>query len=123
MDWGIVAIILVAVGGAIGAVLRYAVGHFVDSSTFPYATLIVNVVGCTLLAFLMFSVGPAMDGRVRLLLFTGVFGAFTTFSTFSIETVNLFYDGFLAKALANVLANSGACLAGAFIGRYLALLI
>jgi len=124
MNWDVITIIaLVAAGGAIGAVLRYCVGHMVDSSQFPWGTLLVNLVGCTLLAFLFFSFGDQMSDTVRYFLFIGVFGAFTTMSTFTLDTVTLFYDGHILSALENVILNGGVCLLGAFLGRYAALLL
>jgi fluoride exporter len=113
----------VAVGGAIGAVLRYLLGHYVCSPTFPWGTFLVNIIGCTLLAFLTFSVSGQMSSNMKFFAFTGIFGAFTTMSTFTVETVSLFYDGEMLKSFENVMLNGGACLLGAFAGRYLALLI
>lgn len=111
----------VALGGAIGAVLRYAVYRTVDTE-FPWATFIVNIVGCTLASFLMFKYGAGMDDLARTLLFVGIFGAFTTMSTFSIDTVKLFIGEQYVDALINFFLNAVVCLAGAFIGRGLSLL-
>ncbi|MCB5280153.1 MAG: CrcB family protein [Candidatus Cloacimonetes bacterium] len=123
MDWDTaVIIILVAAGGAIGAVLRYSVGHLVDSSTFPWSTFVVNFIGCTLIALIFFAYGHAMPELVRYFLFIGIFGAFTTMSTFTLETVTLFSDGQLSTAFLNWFMNAGVCLFGAFAGRYIALL-
>lgn len=124
MNWELIsAIICVAIGGAIGAVLRYLVGHYLGSDSFPWGTFAVNIIGCTLLALLTFSISGQMSGSMKLFIFTGIFGAFTTMSTFTVETVSLFYDDQMVKALENILLNGGACLLGAFIGRYAALLI
>ncbi len=124
MNWYAVTVIaFVAVGGAIGAVLRYAAGHIIDSSQFPWSTFVVNLTGCLLLALIFFAFGDRMSGNAQFFLFTGVFGAFTTMSTFTLETVNLFFDGRMPAALGNILLNGGGCLLGAFAGRYLALLL
>jgi CrcB protein len=124
MDWGPFTIIMaVAAGGAIGAVLRYLVGHAVDNGEFPWGTFAVNFIGCTLLALLVFSLGDIMSNTMKFFVFTGIFGAFTTMSTFSLETVTLFYNGEMLKALENVLLNGGVCLLGAVVGRYVALMI
>lgn len=124
MNWDTATVILfVAAGGAIGAVLRYAAGHFIDSSHFPWSTFAVNMIGCALLTLIFFSAGDRMSGTFQYFLFTGIFGAFTTMSAFTLETVNLFYDGRMSAALGNILLNGGGCLAGAFAGRYLALLL
>ena len=111
----------VAAGGAIGAMLRYSVYRVVETG-FPWATFIVNITGCMLASYLMFSNGDLSTGTWRLFLFVGLFGAFTTMSTFSIETVGLLADGETLSATANIVLNSVVCVMGAAIGRHLALL-
>ncbi len=111
----------VALGGALGALSRFCVYRTVETG-FPWATFIVNIVGCCLASFLMFRYGIYADGPVKTMVFTGFFGAFTTMSTFSIDTVNLLCDEAWGKAGANILMNSVLCVAGAIGGRYLALL-
>ena len=95
---------LVALGGAFGAALRYAVSEFLTSDTFPYATLSVNLVGSFLLGIL--TVGLAQNlltSNMALLLGTGVLGAFTTMSTFSVETIQMFDQGDTASGMVYVL--------------------
>jgi fluoride exporter len=122
MNWDpLLPLLSVAIGGAIGATLRYAVYRTVDTQ-FPWATFIVNFVGCTLAAFLMFKYGTGMDNAVYTLLFVGIFGAFTTLSTFSIETVVLFAEGNYAWSIGNFLLNSFICVMGAFVGRAIAVM-
>ena len=116
------SILLVAVGGAIGAVLRFGAGQVIDSSQFPWATFAVNIIGSFFLAFLMFG-WTGIPSELRILLFTGLFGAFTTMSTFTVDTVTMLSDGRFMDALLNFLLNPCLCVAGAFAGRYLALLI
>ena len=111
----------VAAGGALGALARFSVYRTVETG-FPWATFIVNIVGCCLASFLMFRYGIYADGPVKTMVFTGFFGAFTTMSTFSIDTVNLLTDGAYWKAGANIVMNSVVCVGGAICGRYLALL-
>tara|TARA_B110001452_G_scaffold265525_1_gene270337 strand:+ start:1301 stop:1672 length:372 start_codon:yes stop_codon:yes gene_type:complete len=85
---------IVALGGAIGATLRYVVGEWVSVDSFPYATLSVNLIGSFLLGVL--AVGLAqniLSVNMALLLGTGVLGAFTTMSTFSVETIQMFDQG------------------------------
>ena len=85
---------IVALGGSLGATLRYAVSEWVSVDSFPYATLSVNLVGSFLLGVL--AVGLAqnlLSANMALLLGTGVLGAFTTMSTFSVETVQMFEQG------------------------------
>lgn len=111
----------VAAGGALGALSRYGVYQTVDS-TFPLATFIVNIVGCCLASYLMFAWGIHTDTAWKTLVFTGFFGAFTTMSTFSIDTVNLMADGSWGLAGFNIAINAFLCVGGAALGRYLALL-
>ncbi|MGI6009570.1 MAG: fluoride efflux transporter CrcB [Methanomethylophilus sp.] len=110
-------VLLVAAGGALGAATRYLFIHFVDSSQFPWATLAVNLIGSFLLAFLTFWY-TGISPEVRLVLFTGFFGAFTTMSTFTLETTMLFTDGYFAKAFLNVLLTLALCFGGAAAGRW-----
>ena len=117
----LVPFLAVAAGGAVGAVLRFSVYKVVDTG-FPWATFIVNIVGCILASFLMFRYGLDMQSTLRSFIFVGMFGAFTTMSTFSIDTVNLLVDGSYGLAVGNILMNSVLCVFGAVCGRYLALL-
>lgn len=113
--------LVVAAGGAIGAVLRFSVYKVVETD-FPWATFIVNIVGCCIASFLMFRYGVDMGYELRTFVFVGIFGAFTTMSTFSIDTVNLLAAGSFGYAVANIAMNCGLCVVGAIAGRYLALL-
>lgn len=115
----------VALGGALGSMLRYATGLALGaaSRTFPWATLTVNVAG-SLLAGLLFGFWLARQpdaAGVRALLLVGLLGGFTTFSAFSLETVGLMQDGQPGLAAANVVANLAgsllACWAGATLTR------
>lgn len=83
-------VILVAIGGAFGSVLRYVVSSLALEwlgGAFPWGTLAVNVVGSAVIGLLG---GIGLGGELRLLLVTGVLGGFTTFSAFSLETGLLF---------------------------------
>lgn len=104
-------LIVFGAGGA-GSVARYLVGVAVGPRAFPYATLLVNLVGSFLIAF-VFGVAAArtdMSANLKLGLTTGFMGGFTTYSSFNFETTKLVLDGHTARALLNV----GATLAGAF---------
>lgn len=113
-------VLLVLVGGAIGAPLRYLTDVFVQSrhdSVFPWGTFAVNVVGSLVLGATAGAVAAA-DGPawVLTLVGTGFCGALTTFSTFGFETVRLVEDGSLLEAGLNVSASlvvgMAACVAG-----------
>jgi CrcB protein len=111
----------VAAGGAIGASLRYvaaALTHSVMGHDFPYGTLMVNVVGSLVIGYLLVLL-PEPGNQipiVRLLLITGVLGGFTTYSAFSVETLELINDGHLTKAGANVLLTLLFCFLSVWLG-------
>lgn len=120
MDMGaVIPFAAVAVGGALGALSRFCVYRAVETD-FPWATFIVNIVGCCVASFLMFRYGIYSDSAMKVMVFTGFFGAFTTMSTFSIDTVNLLTDGQYWQAGGNIVLNSVLCVLGAVGGRYLA---
>jgi CrcB protein len=84
---------LIALGGAVGSLLRYVIGGAVQRSSasgFPVGTMVVNVVGCFLIGgFVRFLLNMQTSAELRALLVVGFCGGFTTFSTFSFETVGL----------------------------------
>jgi CrcB protein len=111
----------IAAGGAAGALARFWVSNGVYNLLgrgFPYGTLLVNVLGSLLMGLLYvlllerLSVGP----EVRGLLLVGFLGAFTTFSTFSIETLNLIEQAAYLKAVLNMLLSVLACVVAAWVG-------
>lgn len=109
------ALLLVALGGATGSVLRYSAAVAVDrwaGAPFPWGTLFVNIAGSFLIGLLMVWVLRAGEAResARLLLVTGVMGGFTTFSSFSWETWRLLEAGRVAAAGLNIALSVGACL-------------
>jgi fluoride exporter len=115
----------IAGGGAVGAVLRYWVSNWVYALSgrgFPYGTLAVNVLGSLVMGFLFVWLLERLsnDLTLRAFLLIGLLGAFTTFSTFSVETLNLIESGQLARALVNVLLSVVLCLAAAALGVLLA---
>ena len=114
-------ILFVALGGSIGAVLRYLVANVGQSWTtysFPIGTLIVNILGCAAIGLITaMIVGSQSQHRevLRLLLVIGVLGGFTTFSSFAFDTIELFDDGRFGQAmlyvvLTNVLGIGSALL-------------
>jgi CrcB protein len=117
-------LLAVALGGAIGAVGRFLVAgtlHAWLGRGFPYGTLAVNVIGSfligllTVLALERLTWGPEW----RAAIFVGVLGSFTTFSTFSLETLNLLGAGQLYRALWTIGLNLGGCLAATAVGLWL----
>lgn len=110
----------IAVGGAAGAALRYLVSGWAYAllgTGFPWGTLVVNLIGSFLIGFLwqLFANVP-VPPNMRLLIFTGGLGAFTTFSTFALESVNLFRDGDFELGMANVLISDFLGIALVFVG-------
>ena len=115
MPQGLALCCFIAAGGATGACLRYFVTTSVDSlfgKHMPFGTLTVNVVGSFALALLYGFIErhDLSDSPYRALIGVGLLGAFTTFSTFSVETLTLLENGLWFKAAANVFLNVGACL-------------
>ena len=120
----------VAIGGALGSTARYAMSLLVaalTSGSFPYGTLMVNVTGAILMGFFATLSGP--DSRFlipvsgRLFMMTGICGGYTTFSTFSLETVNLMRNGRWGAALANVGLSVLLWLGSIWVGHAGALLL
>lgn len=99
---------LVGIGGAIGAVCRYLVGEVVPTESFPFGTLTVNVLGSFVLAFVTFL---GVENNLILLVGTGACGSFTTFSSFSFDTVRLWENGTPGESVAYAAANIVGALA------------
>ncbi|HEY5700679.1 MAG TPA: fluoride efflux transporter CrcB [Gammaproteobacteria bacterium] len=111
----------IAAGGAVGALLRYWVStgvHALTGRGFPYGTLAVNVSGSLVMGLLYVLIIERMDVDPlwRGALLIGLLGAFTTFSTFSIETLNLLENGEPVKAAVNVLASVSVCIVACWLG-------
>lgn len=120
-------IIFIAAGGAIGALLRYLVAgvtHAFLPHDFPWGTLIVNLAGCFCIGFLWeLSDQFIVSQNFRSFVFIGGLGAFTTFSTFGLESLNLLRGGELKLAAMNVLASNLLGLLLVFLGFLLARLL
>lgn len=114
------SVLLVGAGGAVGAILRYLVVALASQAgmILPLGTLIVNVAGSMLIG--LFAGYSLMFGTVspdsKLFFQTGVLGAFTTFSAFSLDTLLLMQQGFWRTAIASVLLNVFLCLAAVALG-------
>ena len=122
----ILALILVFVGGAIGSMCRFWLSGFVAErfgETFPYGTLIVNLVGSWIIGLAAGWVAhfndPFWASAAKQLLMVGICGGLTTFSSFSLQTWNLMLSGRWGSAFTNVLVSTILCLALVAIGWYL----
>jgi len=114
----------IALGGALGSVLRYGLSsatHGWLGRGFPYGTLVVNVLGSLVMGmlFVLLVERVAESTVLRAGLLIGLLGGFTTFSSFSIETLNLIEQGALVKAAVNVFASVTLCLAATWAGMML----
>ena len=114
-------ILLVAVGAGAGGALRYLLSDVASKYLpifFPYGTLIVNVLGSILLGVIVFGFAEKglMPNNIKLLLAVGFCGGFTTFSTFSLETLYLALDTEYLLAAANVAGNVLLTILGVYIG-------
>src|SRR5262249_58706703 len=119
-------ILLIALGGAIGAVLRYAVGGWAQrvssAGAFPAGTLVVNLTGCVAIGVIseLAESRGVVSPEVRTFLVVGILGAYTTFSAFANESLNLVRDGVIWIAWVNIMASVLAGLFAVWGGRALA---
>ncbi|ABN61656.1 fluoride efflux transporter CrcB [Shewanella baltica] len=116
-------LLLVALGGSIGAVFRYLISIFmiqVFGSSFPFGTLLVNVLGSFLMG-VIYALGQMshISPEFKALIGIGLLGALTTFSTFSNETLLLLQEGDWLKATLNVVLNLSLCLFMVYLGQQL----
>lgn len=115
----------IAAGGAAGALLRFWVSSGVYAwlgRDFPYGTLAVNVLGSLLMGFLAYTLTERLSTgpELRAAILIGFLGSFTTFSTFSMETLSLLSQGETWKPLSNIFLSVSLCLAAAWLGVLLA---
>lgn len=120
------SLLYVALGGALGSISRYLLATWAQTASrsidFPFGTLTVNLIGCFIIGFLSHlaeSRGVFMP-ETRALIFIGVLGGFTTFSSFGNDTLNLLRDGETVNAFANVGANVILGLFLVWLGRAVA---
>ena len=109
-------VLYVALGGAFGSAGRYLIDKAYGHRSYPFATLTVNLVGSLLLGFLVGWLGDRVAPGLRLALFTGLLGGFTTFSTFSLESAILVRSGHTASGLGYIVLSVAAGVALAAVG-------
>lgn len=117
---------LIAIGSALGGVARYGVGQLVGQrlAAFPLATLLVNVLGSLAIgvaAAISLQIKPSSAQLTRELVIIGFLGGFTTFSAFSLQTLDLLRAGRLPLALANIASSLVLCLLAVWLGHVLGL--
>lgn len=122
--------LVIGLGGALGSMLRFGLGGWIDSGAqksgaiFPWGTIIVNITGCFIIGFI--AAISAGEGRLMLSSLTrqfiliGILGGYTTFSSFSLQTLLLAQDGQWGSAAANVVLSVVLCLVGVWLGAALA---
>ena len=117
-------LLLLAAGGATGALLRYMVCGLTSriyEGNMPLGTIIVNVVGCFIVGLLSGIFEEVIvSNTLKMMLFVGFLGAFTTFSAYSLESFNLFRDGQVRLALINILISNMAAIVMVFAGFFAA---
>jgi len=113
------AYLAVGLGGAFGAVLRYLIGQLIPQvkSGFPYATLFANLVGCLLLGafYVLIVERSVVNGYWRELLIVGFCGGLTTFSSFSLEALQLWLSGHVQTALLYIVLSVVFCIVATLI--------
>jgi CrcB protein len=124
--------LVIGLGGALGSMLRFGLGSFIDSNMqktgqiFPWGTIIVNIMGCFIIGFI-FTISVGTGARLQLpplltrnFIMIGLLGGYTTFSSFSLQTLTLAQDRQWWGAAANVLLTVVLCLVGVWLGSALA---
>ncbi len=119
-------ILILGLGGFFGAVSRYLLSSYVQNlfkpNGFPYGTLAVNIIGCFILGLLTYLAGAKglLDANTRLFLMVGFIGAFTTFSTFSVESAALFQNGQGIAGWLNIFGSNLLGIMFVFVGQAIA---
>jgi fluoride exporter len=110
--------LLVGLGGGIGAMLRYLFSSFIKHNTFPYNTLLINIVGSLLIGivFGLSEKSNVISNELKLFLATGICGGFTTFSAFSVENMQMLKDGNYVTAGVYIFISVLLCIVAVFAG-------
>jgi fluoride exporter len=115
--------LLVTTGGALGTAARYVLSGAIANAfgeTFPWGTLIVNITGCFVIGFFFTLTAPDgrlfVSGQTRQFVMTGFCGGYTTFSSFSLQTLNLMRDGEWLNAGMNIAGSVTLCMLGVWLG-------
>ena len=119
------SLLAIAIGGGLGSIARFVVSREIGNwlgNYLPYGTLTVNIAGSLALGWFItfFFDRPELSSTLRLGLTVGFLGAFTTFSTFSFESLQLLLDGSVWRAIFNVVLNAVACIGMCYLGMQLA---
>jgi len=115
-------LLAIGTGGFVGAILRYLVSGWVQKlspSLFPVGTLSVNIIGSFIIGFAVLYFENVVAPHQKALVITGLLGALTTFSTFSLETVTMLQSGLWGRAAANITLNAALCIAATMSGMAL----
>ena len=114
---------LAILGGGIGALLRYLSTQFINSAfkmQFSFGTIFVNCIGALLIGFLInFFDLNLLNSKLKILIITGFLGGYTTFSAYSLETVQYFINGNIKYAIMNILINNVLCILFVLFGLWL----
>lgn len=116
------AVLLVGIGGAIGAISRYGMAQLVSRfwlGSFPLATLLINILGSVCMGLFIGAMArhlPAWGNEARLFVAVGLLGGFTTFSAFSLDAVTLIERGEVGQAVLYALLSVVVCLGGLYLG-------
>ena len=109
--------LFVGLGGAVGAMLRYAISLIPYKGGFPLLTFVTNIIGALLIGFIVgYASKRNVSDSLMLFLKTGLCGGFTTFSTFSLEAYNLFVSGSKILAVCYAVLSAVCCIIGVWLG-------
>lgn len=118
---------VIMLGGAIGSALRFLMASSIDRATgitFPWGTILVNILGSFIIGFFIGLTGPegplSVSANIRAFVAIGILGGFTTFSSFSLQTMQLVQQGVYWQAAGNVLISVMCCLLATGLGLFIA---